>query len=67
MARISTELRAHNEEAIRAAMGRLLHGPLPPDRRRDLKTRASEAGMAGSASTPSAIGTAPSGTAPTST
>ncbi|MER6031546.1 hypothetical protein [Streptomyces sp. NPDC001851] len=45
MPRISGEDRARNEEAIRAAMDRLLRGELPPGGRCDLKTLAAEAGV----------------------
>ncbi|GAA3839645.1 hypothetical protein GCM10022403_084900 [Streptomyces coacervatus] len=45
MGRISVDTRAHNEEAIRAAMDRLLRGDLPPGGKCDLRTVASEAGM----------------------
>lgn len=37
--------RGRNEEAIRAAMDRLLRGDLPPGRKCDLKTLAQEAGV----------------------
>ncbi|KPC62673.1 hypothetical protein [Streptomyces chattanoogensis] len=40
MARISAETRARNEQAIRAAMERLLSGEVPPDGSTDLKTLA---------------------------
>lgn len=43
MARISAETRARNEEAVRAAMDRLLKGDLPPGGNCDLKTLATEA------------------------
>lgn len=45
MARISAETRARNEQAIRAAMERLLSGDVPPDGSTDLKTLAQEAGV----------------------
>ncbi|WP_338933148.1 hypothetical protein WEB32_34130 [Streptomyces netropsis] len=45
MARISEETRVRNEEAIRAAMERLLSGTLPPGGSTDLKTLAAEAGV----------------------
>ncbi|MFG2916400.1 hypothetical protein ACGF0D_26355 [Kitasatospora sp. NPDC048298] len=45
MARISDETRARNEQAIRAAMDRLLRGDLPPGGKTDLKTLAAEAGV----------------------
>ncbi|MFE2727565.1 hypothetical protein [Kitasatospora sp. NPDC059327] len=45
MARISDETRTRNEEAIRAAMDRLLHGDLPPGGKADLKTLSAEAGV----------------------
>lgn len=45
MPRISTETRTRNEEAIRAAMDRLLRGELPPGGRCDIKTLAAEAGV----------------------
>ncbi|MBM7168469.1 hypothetical protein JQK87_08585 [Streptomyces sp. G44] len=45
MGRISDTDRTHNEEAIRAAMDRLLRGELPPGGRCDLKTLAAEAGV----------------------
>ncbi|MET7783556.1 hypothetical protein ABZU94_39025 [Streptomyces mirabilis] len=45
MGRISEDTRARNEEAIRAAMDRLLRGDLPPGGRCDLRTLASEAGV----------------------
>ncbi|QCD54246.1 hypothetical protein [Streptomyces hawaiiensis] len=45
MARISTEARARNEEAVRAAMDRLLKGDLPHGGSCDLKTLATEAGV----------------------
>ncbi|MEV6810235.1 hypothetical protein [Streptomyces sp. NPDC051132] len=43
MARISDETRARNEQAIRAAMDRMLRGELPPGGNCDLKTLAAEA------------------------
>ncbi|MEE1829257.1 hypothetical protein PUR61_44905 [Streptomyces sp. BE20] len=45
MARISDDTRARNEEAIRAAIDRLLRGDLPPGGKADLKTLATEAGV----------------------
>lgn len=45
MPRISEADRARNEEAIRAAMDRLLRGELPPGGRCDLRTLAAEAGV----------------------
>lgn len=45
MARISDETRTRNEQAIRAAMDRLLRGELPPGGKADLKTLAAEAGV----------------------
>lgn len=45
MARISEEMKQHNEQAIRAAMDRLLRGELRPGGRCDLKTLAAEAGV----------------------
>ncbi|MFJ6987455.1 MULTISPECIES: hypothetical protein [unclassified Streptomyces] len=45
MGRISDTDRTRNEEAIRAAMDRLLRGELPPGGRCDLKTLAAEAGV----------------------
>ncbi|WP_306819810.1 hypothetical protein [Streptomyces sp. CA-210063] len=45
MGRISETDRTRNEEAIRAAMDRLLRGELPPGGRCDLKTLAAEAGV----------------------
>ncbi|UQA91122.1 hypothetical protein [Streptomyces halobius] len=45
MPRISTDTRARNEEAIRAAMDRLLRGELPSGGRCDIKTLAAEAGV----------------------
>ncbi|MFE9628610.1 hypothetical protein [Streptomyces sp. NPDC006527] len=45
MPRISEADRARNEEAIRAAMDRLLRGELPPGGKCDLKTLAAEAGV----------------------
>lgn len=45
MARISDETRTRNEQAIRAAMDRLLRGELPPGGKCDLKTLAAEAGV----------------------
>lgn len=45
MARISDQTRVRNENAIRAAMDRLLRGDLPPGGKCDLKTLAHEAGV----------------------
>ncbi|MFK0256397.1 hypothetical protein [Streptomyces sp. NPDC090445] len=45
MGRLSDSDRAHNEEAIRAAMDRLLRGELPPGGKCDLKTLALESGV----------------------
>jgi len=45
MGRISEDTRGRNEEAIRAAMDRLLRGDLPLGGKCDLKTLASEAGV----------------------
>lgn len=45
MARISTETRARNEQAVRAAMDRLLKGDLPHGGSCDIKTLAAEAGV----------------------
>lgn len=45
MGRISDSDRARNEEAIRAAMDRLLRGELPPGGKCDLKTLARESGV----------------------
>ncbi|MBT2527793.1 hypothetical protein J7E91_20800 [Streptomyces sp. ISL-99] len=45
MGRISDSDRARNEEAIRAAMDRLLRGELPPGGKCDLKTLALESGV----------------------
>ena len=45
MARLSGDDKARNEEAVRAAMDRLLRGELPPGGRMDLKTLAAEAGV----------------------
>ncbi|WP_405734878.1 hypothetical protein OG607_41315 [Streptomyces sp. NBC_01537] len=45
MGQISSTERRRNEEAIRAAMDRLLRGELPPGGRCDLKTLAAEAGV----------------------
>ncbi|MBT2480775.1 hypothetical protein [Streptomyces sp. ISL-94] len=45
MARISDETRTRNEQAIRAAMDRLLRGDLPSGGKTDLKTLAAEAGV----------------------
>ncbi|MDF6066762.1 hypothetical protein H8R03_33220 [Streptomyces sp. JH010] len=45
MGRISDSDRARNEDAIRAAMDRLLRGELPPGGKCDLKTLALESGV----------------------
>ncbi|MER6618276.1 hypothetical protein [Streptomyces xantholiticus] len=45
MGRISDSDRARNEDAIRAAMDRLLRGELPPGGKCDLKTLAVESGV----------------------
>ncbi|OUC95833.1 hypothetical protein [Streptomyces swartbergensis] len=45
MGRITEETRKQKEEAIRAAMDRLLRGELPPGRQCDLSTLAAEAGV----------------------
>jgi hypothetical protein len=45
MAGISEDTRARNEQAVRAAMDRLLRGDLPPGGGCDLKTLAAEAGV----------------------
>jgi uncharacterized protein (DUF3084 family) len=45
MGRISDSDRARNEDAIRAAMDRLLRGDLPPGGKCDLKTLALESGV----------------------
>ncbi|GAA2974085.1 hypothetical protein [Streptomyces enissocaesilis] len=45
MGRISDSDRARNEDAIRAAMDRLLRGELPPEGKCDLKTLALESGV----------------------
>ncbi|MFK8846227.1 hypothetical protein [Streptomyces sp. Ac-502] len=45
MGRLTAETRARNEEAIRAAMDRLLAGAIPPGGGCDLKTLAAEAGV----------------------
>lgn len=45
MGRISDSDRARNEDAIRAAMDRLLRGELPPGGKCDLKTLAFESGV----------------------
>lgn len=45
MGRISDSDRARNEEAIRAAMDRMLRGELPPGGKCDLKTLAMESGI----------------------
>ncbi|WP_319178512.1 hypothetical protein [Streptomyces sp. ID05-47C] len=44
MPRISNADRTRNEEAIRAAIDRLLRGELPPGGKCDLKTLAAERG-----------------------
>ena len=46
MARLTEHDKAVNEQAIRAAMDRLLRGELPPGRKCDLKTLAAAAGVA---------------------
>jgi hypothetical protein len=43
--RISTAQRAENENRIRAAMDRLLHGDIPPGGKCDIKTLAREAAV----------------------
>ncbi|WP_329032452.1 hypothetical protein OIE71_06205 [Streptomyces sp. NBC_01725] len=45
MPRISEETRRRGEDAIRAAMDRLLGGELPPGRKPDIKSLAAEAGI----------------------
>jgi uncharacterized protein (DUF3084 family) len=45
MARISAQTRTRNEDAIRAAMDRLLSGDIPPAGGCDLKTLAAQAGV----------------------
>jgi hypothetical protein len=45
MGRLSDGTRKHYEEAIRAAMDRLLRGEIPPGGRCDLRTLAAEAGV----------------------
>ncbi|MFI9781401.1 hypothetical protein ACIHCV_43525 [Streptomyces sp. NPDC051956] len=45
MGRISDSDRARNEDAVRAAMDRLLRGELPPGGKCDLKTLALESGV----------------------
>jgi hypothetical protein len=45
MTRLTEQDKARNEQAIRAAMDRLLRGDLPPGGRCDLKTLATEAGV----------------------
>ncbi|MCX5370140.1 MULTISPECIES: hypothetical protein [unclassified Streptomyces] len=45
MARISDETRTRNEQAIHAAMDRLLRGDLPPGGKTDLNTLAAAAGV----------------------
>lgn len=46
MARLTEDDKASNEQAIRAAMNRLLRGDLPPGGKCDLKTLATVAGVA---------------------
>ncbi len=43
--RITADQRAANEDRIRAAIDRLLHGDIPPGGRCDIKTLAREAGV----------------------
>ncbi|MFE9010922.1 hypothetical protein ACIGZI_23810 [Streptomyces griseus] len=45
MARLTSDERERNEEAVRTAMDRLLSGNLPPGGKCDLKTLAAEAGV----------------------
>ncbi|MFD5146729.1 hypothetical protein [Streptomyces sp. NPDC058401] len=45
MARLTDDVKAQNEEAVRAAMDRLLRGDLPNGGKPDLKTLAAEAGV----------------------
>ncbi|MFJ6047640.1 hypothetical protein [Streptomyces sp. NPDC092307] len=45
MARLTSDERERNEEAVRAAMDRLLSGDLPPGGKCDLKTLAAAAGV----------------------
>jgi hypothetical protein len=45
MARISDDARGRNEDAVRAAIDRMLRGELPPGGELDLKTLAAEAGV----------------------
>ncbi|MEU4347234.1 hypothetical protein [Streptomyces sp. NPDC023838] len=45
MARLTDDVKAQNEEAVRAAMDRLLRGELPTGGKLDLKTLAVEAGV----------------------
>ena len=45
MGRLTGQTRQRNEQAIRAAMDRLLRGEIPPGGRCDLKTLATEAGV----------------------
>jgi hypothetical protein len=45
MGRISAETRSQKEEAIRAAIDRLLQGEIPPGGKCDLRTLAAEAGV----------------------
>ncbi|WP_405690724.1 hypothetical protein [Streptomyces sp. NBC_00057] len=52
MACISAETRARNEEAIRAAMDRILKGDVPPGGGCDLKTLAAEADLTRTACQP---------------
>ncbi|MFF3577877.1 hypothetical protein [Streptomyces mirabilis] len=52
MGRNTDEERARNEQAIRAAMDRILSGQLRPGRRCDVKTLAQEAGNFGGGCSP---------------
>lgn len=45
MARLTSEDKAHNERAIRAAMDRMLNGVLPAGAKCDLKALADQAGV----------------------
>lgn len=45
MARLTDDVKAQNEEAVRAVMDRLLRGELPKGGKLDLKTLAAEAGV----------------------
>ncbi|MEN8649465.1 hypothetical protein ABCR94_02120 [Streptomyces sp. 21So2-11] len=45
MARLTSDAREHNEQAVRAAMDRLLAGDLPSGGKCDLKTLAAQAGV----------------------